>query len=473
MRRNFAMGTFLAVLAFAGAAQLSAQNSAPGDWQKFLDSNGVTVYDSVNNVVWLADFNLAAQIVPDAMPPDDNFRFGLKLCNVSNPSPADPCVNKSGTMNYTSAVAWVAAMNGYDGGNGYLGHHDWQLPTTPKRESDCTEFGKKHFKNSFGFDCDENALGYLYYDALGFTAPDTAVPIPPNTVGPFSNFQPGLYWGGQLGDGANGGLAVFSFANGAQGGSTRSDYLYVLPMIIGELNGLPLPAGSTTLYVNLGGQTVYDPETEVTWLADANLAATWIEDPNLGTVDTLGLPLCETPAKPSPCVALDGSMDYASAQQFIINMNAYDNGAGNPRGYLGQTNWQLPPVDASCPTYGCGGTLNPMGNLYYNQLSYHGQLGFPAGTPVVEAPDIAVGPFNHVQPSQYWSCVADLIRDACEIGGEAGTGKAQFGFSFGDGFLGTTGEPADHFVTVYYVLQTPTKPPIPPKCPPTDSSCYQ
>jgi hypothetical protein len=45
----------------AGSAQLSAQNSAPGDWQQFLSSDGVTVYDSVNNVVWLADANLAGQ----------------------------------------------------------------------------------------------------------------------------------------------------------------------------------------------------------------------------------------------------------------------------------------------------------------------------------------------------------------------------------------------------------------------------
>jgi hypothetical protein len=29
-------------------------------------------------------------------------------------------------MNYIAAVAWVAAMNGAN----YLGHSDWQLPTT-------------------------------------------------------------------------------------------------------------------------------------------------------------------------------------------------------------------------------------------------------------------------------------------------------------------------------------------------------
>jgi hypothetical protein len=30
-----------------------------------------------------------------------------------------------------------------------------------------------------------------------------------------------------------------------------------------------------------------------------------------------------------------------------------------------------------------------------------------------------------------------------------------------------------HFVTAYYVVTTPTKAPIPPKCPPGSASCYQ
>jgi hypothetical protein len=61
---------------------------------------------------------------------------------------------------------------------------------------------------------------------------------------------------------------------------------------------------------------------------------------------------------------------------------------------------------------------------------------------------------------------------------------AQFDFSFGNGFLSTAREPGAHFVTVYFVgcdlpdagecePVAPPKPPIPPKCPPTDSSCYQ
>jgi hypothetical protein len=276
-------------------------------------------------------------------------------------------------------------------------------------------------------------LGYLYYTALGIKAPNTAVPIPPNTVGPFQNFQPNLYWSNSPAGGLSGNIAAFSFASGAQDGSTETDYLDVLPMIPGKIPGTPASYGMG-LQINPDGRTVYDPVAGVTWLADANLAAN----------DTLGLPLCDTPTTPMYCVAQDGSMDYASAGQFIANMNAY-RGAG----YLGQTNWQLPPVNATCPTYNCSDSGNPMGELFY------GQLHIPAGTPVVQPPDIAVGPFLHLQPFHYWSCLADTIQDPCQTDGQVPAGNSEWGFSFGNGYLGTARLPADHFVTVYYVCDGP------------------
>ena len=412
MRHHTVIGTLLAALTCIGSAQLSAQDEVPVDWQIYLIPDGKTVYDVVNKVTWLADGDLPA-----------TEQFGIPLCDSSSTESTDPCVNASGSMNYESATAWVAALNAQN----YLGHSNWQLPTAPTTDHSCAEKGP--LGNSFGFGCDANALGYLYYKALGFKAPNTVIPIPFDRVGPFRNFQPSLYWSPTPGDGTPGSLAVFSFASGAQGGSTRDDFLDVLPMIPGKIPGTPTVAG-LRLQVNPEGRTVYDPVADVTWLADANLAAN----------EKLGLPLCQTPTTPTLCIAKDGSMDYASATQFIINMNAYDGGAG----YLGHNNWALPPVDPNCPTYNCDSVRNPMGELFYDQL------GFSAGNPVVEAPDIPVGPFHHVQPSQYWSCQANTIQEACGSAG-AGPGGAEFGFSFGDGFLGTTGAPADHLVMVYYV----------------------
>jgi hypothetical protein len=368
-------------------------------------SDGTTVYDIVNNVSWLADANLAA-----------TNRFGLPLC--TGPG-TQTCVNASGSMRYGPAVAWVQSMNAAN----YLGHSNWQLPTTPPLDSGCGKTGPNG--NSFGFGCTASAYAALY-NALGFKAPNTAVPIPNYTVGPFSNFQPYLYWS-QTSTPPPAGNATFSFATGWQGANTLPNFLYVLPMVQGKLPGTP-PTTGNGLQVNPGGQTVYDPVTNITWLANANLAAT----------NTFGLPSCKDPTTPAICAAQDGAMTFASASQFVANMNAF-NGAG----YLGQTNWQMPPVDPSCPNYNCAGNLNPMGNLFY------GQLGFSQGMSVVTAPSIAGGPFKNIQPYLYWTCEGATISGACQTDGPAP--NFEWSFSFGSGFEGTDLLANDLYVTAYFV----------------------
>jgi hypothetical protein len=218
----------------------------------------------------------------------------------------------------------VAAMNAAN----YLGHTDWQLPTTPLIDKGC---GKTESNGgSFGFGCTAGALDSIY-NGLGLKAPNTAVPIPANTFGPFSNFQPYLYWS-QTSAGTTQGNATFSFATGWQGANTLPNLLYVLPMIQGRISGTPTATG-TGLQVSPDKQTVYDPLTNITWLANANLAA----------ANTFGLPRCTDPVTLAVCVAQNGAMTYDSANQFISNMNS--------SGYLGQKTWQLPAVDPACPSF--------------------------------------------------------------------------------------------------------------------------
>ena len=379
-----------------------------------LSPDGITVHDTVNNVSWLANANLAA-----------TNRFGLPLCNAFG---TQPCVNPSGSMSYQAAAAWVKAMNAAN----YLGHTNWQLPTTPLADSGCGFVGPQN--NSFGFNCSASALGSLYYNALGLTAPNTAVPIPNNTVGPFSNFQPYLYWS-QTTPPNSTGYGTFSFNSGFQGSNTVPNFLYVLPIVQGKISGTP-PATGAGLEVNPGGQTVYDPVTNVTWLANANLAAT----------DTFGLPPCKDQGNPKICVNSDGAMNWNSASQFVANMNAY-NGAG----YLGQTKWELPPVDPGCDaSYICSDAAsgNPFGELFYNQL------GLSPGAPVAAAPDIAVGPFKNMQPYLYWACQGATIQGACQTTGPA-TGF-EWSFSFGNGFEGTDVLANDLYVTAYFAGAPPT-----------------
>ena len=371
-----------------------------------LSADGITVYDTVNNITWLADSNLPA-----------SNRFGVPVCSGTNVG-VQTCINPSGSMNYGAAAAWVAAMNVAN----YLGHSNWQLPTTPLVDNTCGKTGPNG--QNFGFGCTAGALDTIYNN-VGLRSPNTAVPIPANAGGPFVNVQPYLYWSQSVSSaGASSGNATFSFATGWQGANTLPNFLYLWPMIPGKLPDTPAAMG-TDLQVNPGGATVYDPITNITWLANANLAAT----------NAFSLPLCTSPIVPSLCVTQDGAMTWNSASQYIANLNA--------AAYLGQTNWQAPTISPTCPGYGCDGTDNPMGNLFYDQLR------LAAGAAAVATPNISVGPFNNLRPYLYWSCVGNTIQDSCQSAGPAANFEESY--SFGAGFQGTDLLANTLFVTAYFV----------------------
>ena len=399
LRNSIRTAIGVAAVLVCGVSRLEASGTL------VLSADGLTVYDTVHNLTWLADANLGA-----------GSRFGLPVCSGTG-SGIQTCVNPSGSMNYQAAAAWVAAMNAAT----YLGHGNWQIPTIPLLDNNCGKTGPNGA--SFGYGCTAGALDSLY-NALDFKSPNTAVPVPNDSVGPFSNIQPYLYWSSTATASASEGNETFSFATGWQGANTLPNFLYLLPMIAGKLPGTPSATG-TGLQVNPGGQTVYDPITNITWLANANLAAT----------NTFGLPLCTSPTSPALCVAQDGAMTWASATQFLVNMN---NAA-----YLGRSNWQAPTIDTSCPGYNCSGDLNPMGNLFYVQL------GFGQGASAIPTSQTAVGPFHNLQPYLYWSCVAGAVQDPCESAGPAANFEESY--SFGSGFQGTDLLANNLYVTAYFV----------------------
>jgi hypothetical protein len=381
-----------------GVTQLEAQRqTAPPPRiarERFVPSaDGMTVHDALLHVTWLADANYPA-----------TQKFGLPI-------------KAGGAMTYAVARRWVAALNASNGGAGYLGRNNWTLPSTPATDGSCS-VAKGPNGNSFGFDCVNSPMGSLYYRGFGLRQPNTAVPIPPAAVGPFKNLQPYLYWyatGRARGARAlrrDNGNHTFSFNNGWQGGNVSNHVMYVLPMIPGPLPGAP-PASGMNLQPSADGQTVYDPIANVTWLANANLAA----EMQFGVPD----------------IVPDGAMSATTADAFIAAMNRYDRN----KGYLGQTRWELPPAnpDPNCTNpeggYNCSGS--PMGGLYYNHLIKI--LGVAPGDPVVRAPDIAIGPFHNIQPYLHWSCAGDGKKTTCS-GSPAAPGF-QWSFSFGNGFQGT------------------------------------
>ena len=402
-------------LATAGTAQLTAFTPTPGGGTSgalafvVVAPNGTIVRDAANNISWLTDANLAA-----------SSRFGVPACTASI---TQACINPSGSMSFQAASAWVGAMNAA----AYLGHTNWQLPTFPDVDPTCPFVGPQG--ESFGFGCTNSSIGSLYSTILGLKAPNTAVPMPASITGPFANFQPYLYWSGFVPPDSSG-RGTFSFSSGFHGSNTLPNYLYVLPMIQGKIPGTPAAVG-TGLQVNPGGLSVYDPVSNVTWAANANLAAN----------NTFGLPGCTKQGTPNLCVNADGAMNWNSAVQFITNMNA-------GTGYLGQKNWLLPPMNPACDAaYACSAaaTTNPLGELYY------GQLGLIAGTPVVATPSVVVSGFTHVQPYLYWGCASATIQGPCRSTGPAN--GFEWSFSLGNGFQGTDVLRNDLFVMVYFVGQ--------------------
>ncbi len=379
---------------------------------------GRTVHDTRLGVTWLADANLAA-----------TESFG-----VSN-------INKSGSMNYATAVRWVGAMNAFNNGAGYLGHNNWQLPTAPSTDKTCELTGRNG--EPFGYNCSGSALGSLYYVSLGLREPDSAVANSENQVGPFQNFQPYLYWSKSSAIDPKQGFVSFSFSSGFQGANVFRNYLYVLPMLKGKLPGAPSRAGSP-LQANPDGKTVYDPIAQVTWLADANFAA---KQP-LGIAD----------------INRDGSMNHETAVRWVTALNQSDGG----QGYLGRTDWDLPetgPPDRTCSMKGVTGfgcTGSAMGSLFYRQLGLH------AGDSVIAPSKARVGSFYNVQPYLYWACAGDSASSPCQNNGPAD--GFEWNFSLGNGFQGTNLVGNNLYVMVYYPDASTEHPA--PKTPPSQPTTH-
>jgi hypothetical protein len=380
------------------SASASAQAPAADESTLTAAADGRTVHDSRLGVTWLADANLAAKET-----------FGVAS------------INKSGSMNYETAVRWVAAMNAFNNGVGYLGHKNWQLPTAPGTDKTCELTGRNG--EPFGYHCSGSALGSLYYVSLGLKEPDSAVANAENQVGPFRNFQAYLYWSKSAAIDPKQGFVSFSFASGFQGANVFRNYLYVLPMFKGKMPGMS-PTSDINWQSDETGSILYDSTADISWLADANLAATQ----TFGIAD----------------ISRDGSMDHETALRWVQAMNTADGG----KGYLGHTNWDLPETGGPDPTcsmkgvtgFGCTGSA--LGALFYRQLGFH------PGDSVIPPSETKVGPFYNVQPYLYWACSGDSASLPCRPNGPAD--GFEWNFSLGNGFQGTNLVGNNLFVMVYY-----------------------
>ncbi len=150
--------------------------------------------------------------------------------------------------------------------------------------------------NDFSYGCTSSALGNLYNVSLHLNYPNTVgSPSADGRTGTyFTNFQPYLYWSctTKTGDGS-------AFTGGMPGDS----------------------GGFHAFSFNTG------------WRGD-----------NVSQHYMYVLPM--TPGNPfNVAVPVSNGL----AEQWITNMDSYDNGPGKPKGWLGISTWQLPPVLLTTP----------------------------------------------------------------------------------------------------------------------------
>jgi len=367
-----------------------------------LDGPGEIVYDSNQGVCWLADANLAGDPAIRAMS------------GVAG-------INPNGTMDFRTAQKWVAALNGYNNGAGYLGHHNWQLPVAPLQDSTCAQTGTGD--GSFGPLCTGSAMGNLYYVGLNRTYPDSvALPWFGAVVAPFHDMQLSYYWANQN----NGQQEVFAFSNGIQGGvTTKYPYYYVLPMVPGPIGRAPscLPGSGVVPYMSgpAAGKAVYDCITGYTWPANANLAA-W---KNFGITGTTSIVDDHGTVITAPLIER-GAMLFDTAAQWIEAMEASQ--------YLESSAWRMPETSGDLETLFTD----------LNLASGDARLMWTGSS----------GPFQHLQPFYYWGCERDQpgsSRSPCTgFAPPNGAQQMQWTFNFGDGFQGTAETTQKFFVMVYY-----------------------
>jgi hypothetical protein len=437
----------VAVLMLLGARAASADTLTSGDDGRTVIDTVTTAAYGTTTIKWLADANFAASLRPDSP-------YWV------------PGINPDGSMSLRTAAEFINKLNEY----GYLGITTWRLPTTFVHDSSCSFTSM--VGDTFGYNCGEPFdakghpnLGYpyselagLFYNGLGGQAHNSIRLVHNSALRLFKNLQPYLYWSETVQSNNADFANDFWFQNGFQGTENEYDSMFVLPVSTTTSGGTPptmtpacaatltpcpgllpglglnttLPPAKPTLQPSPDGTLIYDPTLDVTFLADANLAATL------------------SPSSPYYVSNInpDGSMNVETLANFLAALND----PAHP--YLGLTGWTVPLIaedglNPNCtiepgngnPDYGynCDGQASQLGELFYDQL------GGVAGHDIAWTSNWYARFFTHLESNYYWQCqptAADLPGQ-CEPGAGPGFPPS---FSFLSGYQGLQSDPNDLFV---------------------------
>ena len=203
MKQKHLILALVSGLLVSGAAQAALESRL----------GGAAVYDTVLNVTWIANANLAATNT-------FGLATGVDLGTIPGVNTyGGSYIYTDGTMTWGGAQKWVAAM---DAAN-YLGHSDWALPTSD---------------TCYGYNCTGSQMGELFYTEGGLSYGQSITESAALTS-KFSNLQNYVYWSGsEYAPNPNGAWGFYTVV-GLQGAGYKSYNDYALAVRAGDVAAVP------------------------------------------------------------------------------------------------------------------------------------------------------------------------------------------------------------------------------------------
>jgi len=187
----------LAGLGMSGAAEAALINNGGG-----------LIYDSTQNITWLADANYA---------------------NTSGYAGSS-----GGGMDWATANTWASTLN-------YHGITGWTLPTTLQPDSSCSA---QNGSSSYGLNCTGSQMGHLFNTDLGQVGNQSITTTHNANYSLFQNVQSYVYWSGTEWAARPDKTYAWDFATsyGYQGADQKTSQYYAMAVHAGNVSAVPIPA---------------------------------------------------------------------------------------------------------------------------------------------------------------------------------------------------------------------------------------
>lgn len=221
-------------------------------------SDGLGVYDTVNDITWTADGNLFATQAASFFGGAAAFVTAIRAASgnyiADMPNAYDTVPNSGlhrlsladfytprGYLSWWGAKAWVNYLNSIN----YAGSNQWRLPTTVDSASLSTGFPDGGTGNPAP---SSSQLAQLFYVGLGQVAGSSINSTHGSSYDLFTNIQSALYWSDTESSAVPERAWGFDPATGNQDAIVKGGrYYFALAVSPGQVSSVPVPGGAWLL----------------------------------------------------------------------------------------------------------------------------------------------------------------------------------------------------------------------------------